>query len=159
MKTIRVLLVEDSTLICERLGRMFADIEGIEIVGGVATESEAVEAVHHLWPDVLILDLELKEGSGLEVLKEVRQSGQACTVVVLTNHAYPQFREACRLAGADYFFDKSTSFGRVLEVLEGMTQEWPGANVRDSRLSPTVELLSHDRTAFGAQTCGQPRLN
>jgi DNA-binding NarL/FixJ family response regulator len=64
---------------------------------------------------LLVLDLQLDRSSALDVLRNlVRDQGRP-RVVILTNHAGPETREACRAAGADAFFDKSTEFGLFLE--------------------------------------------
>jgi CheY-like chemotaxis protein len=54
----------------------------------------------------------------LEVLREVKSCGGAISVIVLTNHSGPAFREACERQQADFFFDKATEFESVREVLQ-----------------------------------------
>ncbi len=68
-------------------------------------------------PDSVLLDLNLKGRSGIEVLRAVRAQAPGIVFVVLTNHAEPQYRRACTLAGAAYFLDKSTEFDRVRDVI------------------------------------------
>ena len=61
-------------------------------------------------------------GSGIDVLREIKQNNQTPLVIVLTNYPYPQYRRKCMDAGADFFFDKSTEFDKVTEVLKQLKQ-------------------------------------
>jgi len=68
-------------------------------------------------PDVLILDLRMPGGSGLDVLNYLRSKGKTIRTIVLTNQNCNFYREQCLDLGADYFFDKALEFERVREVL------------------------------------------
>ncbi len=69
--------------------------------------------------DAVILDLQLKQGSGVPVLAYLQREGLIETMfaAVLTNHALPAYRARCRQYGVRHFFDKSFEFDRVIEVL------------------------------------------
>ena len=69
--------------------------------------------------DVAIVDLNLKGGSGFGVIESMRAQNPKAppTIVVLTNYAFPEYEVACRQRGADFFFDKSTQFGAVKQLL------------------------------------------
>lgn len=71
-----------------------------------------------LQPDVVILDLELATGSGLEVLRFIRQSKRKTLVIVLTNLSHPHYRRKCLAEGADYILDKSVEFEEVFKILQ-----------------------------------------
>jgi len=60
----------------------------------------------------------LRGGSGIDVLQDIKQGHAAPIVMILTNFPYPQYRKKCADAGADFFFDKSTEFDKVPEVLK-----------------------------------------
>src|SRR5689334_18408709 len=105
---LRILLVEDSPYIRERLIDLLAEPGRIEIVGQADTEEAAVARVRDTSWDVLVLDLQLKRGTGLGVLRALAPSRRTGTkVIVLTNYAFPQYREKSFALGADYFFDKA----------------------------------------------------
>ncbi len=117
----RVLLVEDSPYIRERLVDLLADPGRIEIVGHADSEDAAVALMRDESWDVLVLDLQLKRGTGLGVLRTLANSRPAGTkVIVLTNYAFPQYRDKCMALGADYFFDKAREYHRVRDVLDGL---------------------------------------
>lgn len=116
----RVYLVEDSPLVIERLQAMLAGIEGMQAVGAAATAQEAIEGIFAASPDVVVLDLRLAEGSGLDVLRALRAAGpagEAITVYMLSNFAEAPYRRLAERLGAQGFFDKSTEFERVRDVL------------------------------------------
>ena len=116
---LRVILVEDSAIIRARLAETISEIPNVEIVGQAETEAEALELLRaHKW-DAAVLDLQLKQGTGLGVLKTLGQSARPSNtrIIVFTNYAFPQYRDRSLSLGADYFFDKAREFHRVREVL------------------------------------------
>jgi DNA-binding NarL/FixJ family response regulator len=121
---LRVFLVEDSPIIRDRLTESLSVPGRIEIVGHADTEQSAVEALSGAEWDALVLDLQLKQGTGLGVLKAIAAARPpGSKVIVLTNYAIPQFRERSVALGADFFFDKSREYYRVRSVLEEMAGE------------------------------------
>ena len=122
MQAVRVFLVEDSLLIRERLSALLRNIGGVEIVGEADGPAAALLRIDASRPDVIILDLQLAGGSGLFVLRELSHFAPNAVPIVLTNHALPQFRKECLAAGAKYFFDKTTEFGKVRQAIEGIAQ-------------------------------------
>ena len=116
-----VFLVEDSLAIRARLAETIRGIEGAELVGEAGTVGEAIEGIRSTHPGAVILDLQLEDGSGLEVLRAVRLASPALHVAVLTNYATDQHRRACIDAGAEFFLDKSSEFPRIREIVNGWT--------------------------------------
>jgi len=121
-RCLRVFLVEDSVSLRERLGDFLSEPGKIEMIGFAATESDAVRELLTQPVDVAIVDLNLKEGTGLGVIESIRARHAKAppTIIVLTNYAFPEFEAACLERGADYFFDKSTQFGAVKVLLQSI---------------------------------------
>jgi len=115
-----VFLVEDSLAIRARLATTIREIEGAELVGEAGAVGAAIDGIRATHPGAVILDLQLEDGSGLEVLKTVHPSSPELHVAVLTNYATDQHRRACLDAGAEYFLDKSSDFPRIREIV----QQW-----------------------------------
>jgi DNA-binding NarL/FixJ family response regulator len=113
----KVFLVEDSDLLRQRVSAMLAAIPGAALVGHAGTAGAALEGIRAAEPDVVVCDVRLEEGSGFDVLKALRQSAPAIDVYMLTNFATESYREAAERYGARGFFDKSTQFDRLREVL------------------------------------------
>lgn len=122
---IRTYLVEDSPAMAERILGMIAELRpyGVENVGQAEGAARAVVDIQKLRPDVVILDLQLAEGNGFDVLKQIKKETPSPCVIVLTNHNHPRYKTKCLELGTDYFFDKSTEFHKVIEVLEGFHHE------------------------------------
>ena len=113
----QVAIVDDSAAIRARLMQKLSQIEGIQMAWQAQNAAEAIAAFQELRPEVAILDIQMPEGSGIEVLAHIKKESPQTTVIMLTNYPLPPFRKCCLEAGADYFFDKSTEFEKVIEVL------------------------------------------
>ena len=116
-------IVEDSIAVREHLVRTIADLPGLDIVGTAEDVSAAITGLTAAPPDALILDLQLPSGSGLQVLRAVRERLPLLRVIVMTNFAAEPYRKAAMAAGAEVFLDKSAEFGRVRDILSGWRDE------------------------------------
>jgi DNA-binding NarL/FixJ family response regulator len=125
-----VFLVEDSLAIRARLAATIRGIKGAELVGEAGTVGAAIDGIRATQPGAVILDLQLEDGSGLEVLRAVHPSSPELHVAVLTNYATDQHRRACMDAGAEYFLDKSSDFPRIREIVQGWAVQPDGAALR-----------------------------
>ncbi len=122
---VRVFLVEDSSLFRGRVVEQLSVSERIEIVGYADTEKTALDALGSVAWDVLILDLQLKQGNGMGVLKGLQARGRPvrAKIIVLTDHDFYLYRRKTAECGADYFFNKSREFHLVAAVLDEMVRE------------------------------------
>jgi len=115
---VRVFIADDLPAVRERLAELIAEIGGAEVVGSAGTPPEAIAGIFAARPDVVLLDVQLDRGTGLDVLRAVHARRPDIVFVVLTNHVQPQYREAYLRAGARHFFDKTTEFKRIAAVLQ-----------------------------------------
>ena len=122
-----VYIVDDSDSIRQRLVSMLAAMANVAVVGEARTESEAIDGIVATSPNIVLLDLNLGLGSGMQVLHAVRRKLPWVEVVVLTNHSEPQYRRACIKAGARHFFDKSTQFDCVRTVISDFETKATGS--------------------------------
>jgi DNA-binding NarL/FixJ family response regulator len=113
----RVLIVDDSKIVCERLQQMLINIADVEIVGQANNGQDAVASISESKPDVVILDIRLPGLSGINVLKDIRAKKLPIRVIMLTNYPYPQYRKKCEELGADYFFDKVAEIEEIPKVI------------------------------------------
>jgi DNA-binding NarL/FixJ family response regulator len=114
---LKVFLVEDSPLILERLQAMLASISGATTVGHAARADDAVRGILETKPHAVVLDITLAQGSGLDVLRAVNDLAPGTEIYMLTNSAGPAYRRIAAQLGARGFFDKSTEFALVRDVL------------------------------------------
>ena len=118
---LRVLVVEDLLRVRQLLRELIEDPGGCEVVGFADTEDQAIAQYQALQPDAVIVDLSLRQGTGIGVITALRRERPARPplLIVLTNHAMPLIEAACLRAGADHFLDKSHDFRKVRVLLEG----------------------------------------
>jgi len=119
MASLRVALVEDSERIRARLAEMLAEIPNVSVAFAADTEGEAVRMMASEPWDVLILDLQLRVGTGLGVLKAMQglRNREPGTAIVFSNYGFPQYRERALALGAKHFFDKARDFEAMRRVL------------------------------------------
>ena len=114
-----VFVVEDAAQVRKRLVEMVRTVPGVTVVGESGSVSAAIEGALNLDTDTLLLDLQLIDGTGFDVLKAVKPHRPNLHVIVLSNFSIPQWRRAAFAAGADVVLDKSHEFARVPEILRG----------------------------------------
>lgn len=113
----RIFIADDSAIVRERLIEMLSGLKDVEVIGQAGGGVEALNSIRELKPDVAILDIQMPGGSGIDVLKNIKKEEPALLVIMFTNYPYPEYRKQCMVAGADFFFDKSTEFDKVMKVL------------------------------------------
>jgi two-component system, OmpR family, response regulator len=114
--SLRVLIADDSSELRERLVEMLSQVPGLGVVGQAGCVADALTALNNLDLDLVILDLQMRDGSGMEVLRELRRSHFKTKVIVFTNHPEEQYRRRCATLGANYFLSKSTDSNLLLEI-------------------------------------------
>jgi len=121
----RVFIADDSRVIVERLADLLKEVSGVQLVGNAGDVPGAIRSITKTNPDVVILDLQMPGGSGLEVLRAIRQNHSGTWVLICTNYPYPQYRKECLAAGANYFLDKSAEFKKIPEILRDLNNRSP----------------------------------
>jgi len=119
MARLRVALVDDSERIRARLAEMLGEIPNVEIAFAADTEGEAIRLIAQEEWDVLILDLQLRLGTGLGVLKAMQglRGRDERVAMIFTNYGFRQYRDRTLALGADYFFDKARDFDALRRAL------------------------------------------
>ncbi len=121
---IKVFLAEDSVPIRQRVAQMLRD-QGIDVVGHAKSPQEAVEAILASQPDVVVLDIQLEGGTGLDVMRSVRPVAPKIAFIVLSNNAGPAYRKLYRMEGALHFFDKSADIDQLASSVKEVAQASP----------------------------------
>jgi DNA-binding NarL/FixJ family response regulator len=116
MHPINTYIVEDSPLIRENLAATLEELTPVRIVGMAQDEATALEWLSRPECDValVIVDIFLKGGSGLGLLRSAREQGVKARMVVLSNYATPDVRTRCESLGADRVFDKSSEIDALI---------------------------------------------
>jgi CheY-like chemotaxis protein len=122
-KPLRILLVEDSPLLRSRLEGMLSQYAAFKVTGLASAEAEAVEKLDSVPYDAIVVDVELRPGSGIGVIRSARArnrdtaDGTHVWIIVLTNYDLPTVRERCMAAGADHFLDKMREIDQLMPIL------------------------------------------
>ena len=130
-KPLRILLVEDSPLLRGRLENMLSQHAAFKVTGLAAAEAEAIEKLDSVPYDVIVVDVELRPGSGIGVIRQARarnkdaKDGGHVWIIVLTNYDLPTVRERCMQAGADHFLDKMREIDQLIPILLGIAGRKP----------------------------------
>ena len=113
----RVLLVEDSKVLAERLTETITENARVELIAQVDSDAAALVVVEREPIDLIVLDLQLKQGTGFGVLRGLAKLSIKPYVIVLTNYDLPVYKRAATALGAACFLDKSRDCGLLPEIL------------------------------------------
>ena len=119
---LRVLIADDSPPVQEMLTELVQGSGHATVVGASDTEANTLEAIRRLRPDVVVLDLQLKTGSGTNVIRAVRADPllAATRLFVTSNHPSSQMKAGCVELGADEYYDKVKDLGELAARLEAL---------------------------------------
>lgn len=105
----RVFLVDDAKCIRTRI-RLLVEEMGAVVVGEARNQKDAIKGILDVHPDVVVIDLRLANGTGMDVLKHVKKHWQEMVFIILTNYQKEEYQIPCLEAGADYFLEKTRQF-------------------------------------------------
>ncbi len=114
---LRVFLVEDSLVLQELIIESLKAIPGIVLVGMSETENDAIQKLIIADCDVLIVDIQLKQGNGINLLRRLEPLEKKILKIVFSNHVSSTYRRLCDQYGVEFFFDKTSEFSRLCMVL------------------------------------------
>lgn len=120
--SLRVFLVDDSVQICQRVAERLAD-NGMQVVGQAQTPQGAIAGILDTNPDVVVLDVQLQDGNGLQVLRAVRPMLARVAFVVFSNNAASAYRERYVREGASCFLDKSNEFNELAPAIRAAARQ------------------------------------
>ena len=115
----KVFLADDSALIRGCVARLLSE-RAITVVGEADTPEASIKGILASRPDVVVLDVKLAGGSGLEVLRSIRLSAPQIAFVVFSNHSGEAYRRRYLREGAEHFLDKCAEFDQLADVIAQM---------------------------------------
>jgi DNA-binding NarL/FixJ family response regulator len=121
MNSLKIEIVDDTPIVRERLREMVQTMATFTIVGEAGTPDDAIAIFERERPDVIILDMKLKGGTGIDVLQAIRRVNKDVQIIVWTNFPYERYRAISKAMGADYFFWKATEYDKLIETLRSMS--------------------------------------
>ena len=114
----KVMLVEDNLIFRDAFKNILLQRFPLLEIDEAAEEDEALRLAEYLQPDLIFMDIALRQGNGLDVTKAVKSSRAATVIVILSSHDVPEYRSWSQQCGADYFVSKSTPIEELLALVE-----------------------------------------
>ena len=135
---IRVAIVDDHAVVRQGIGALLASQPGIEVVGSAGTVDGAIELMHAVDADVVLLDIRLGTDSGLRLLGEEAGDRPRPAVVVLSAFDYPQYAEAALRLGAAGYVSKTAPLEELVDAIERAASGGMAFGIRPARGQPRV---------------------
>jgi len=139
---LRVMLVDDHEIVRDGIRAMLATQEDVVVTAEAGTVREAVDEAERTRPDVVVMDVRLADGSGIEATREIRANHPATRVLMLTSFADDEALFASIMAGASGYVLKQVKSGDLMRAIRAV-----GAG--DSLLDPSVTNAVLDRLRRG----------
>jgi DNA-binding NarL/FixJ family response regulator/signal transduction histidine kinase len=165
-----VLIVDDHELLRQGLRQLIADADDFVCVGEAADTPEALRQIELTQPNIVVMDVKLPGGSGIEATRQIVQRFPRCRVIIYTNHADEAYLEQAMQAGAKGYLLKSDHSRLILTALRAvladgvfiapaLTEAWARLQLRPAPVDPVNLLSIRERQVLQAVALGQPNLD
>jgi len=146
---IRLLLVDDHEVVRIGLKTLFAKSPGIEVAGEADSVAEAVAQSRRLRPDVVLMDLRLPDGTGIDACRDILSRNPATRVLFLTSYSDEEAVRATVLAGAAGYLLKEIGHQALIDAIRAVAA---GQSILDPKVTQTVmEQIGHVGAASGPE--------
>lgn len=145
---VTVVLVDDHAIVRSGIRRMLDEAPGIRVVGEAGTGRDAIERVDISRPTVIVLDIELPDADGIDLIGELLAKGRGSRVLVLSMHDEPSYVERAFAAGAEGYLVKDALEGELVAAIEqlarGQRYLYPalGAAMAHAAVAPPADPLT-----------------
>ena len=113
----KILIADDSTIVRQRLIDMIDMMQCGDAIYEAVDYDQTIKGISDIRPDVLILDIRMPGGTGIDVLETIQVNTRPPMVIVFTNFYHSQYLKRCMQLGADYFFDKSIDIEKLVDIV------------------------------------------
>jgi len=133
----RIFLVDDHQMVIDGISSILADVEEVKVVGTDSNGKEALEKMAVDAPDLILLDINMPEMDGIEVVNHLRENGDHTKVLILTMHNNAQFTKQLSALGVNGCILKNTGKSELLNAIKTIHQgeKYYGKAVTDNLLS------------------------
>jgi two-component system, OmpR family, response regulator len=132
VQSIKLLVIEDSSVLADRIAELIAQIPEIELIGATDSEAEALRILKRGAVHIVLLDLHLKQGTGFGILRSMSTLSNKPRAIVFTNHDSAGYESNALSLGATMFLDKARDFPRLRQILTEMAGAIDGSTAADS---------------------------
>jgi DNA-binding NarL/FixJ family response regulator len=120
---LKILIVDDSEPVGARLVALLRRVEGLEFLPQVFSARDAELVFQSDLPEVVLLDLQLRDGTSLGLLRDIKAKAPSTRVFVLTAHLDERYRKPCLDSGADFYLSKTTDLPLLARILADLAWE------------------------------------
>jgi two-component system OmpR family response regulator len=125
---LNIFIVEDSVVIRDQLVALLARIDDVSIVGYAETEEDALILIDNCKPDLILLDISLRKGNGINVLKKLNKTSTTYPIVAMLTNMSDRYRDMSFELGADAYFDKTLQIDQALFQIQKWANQFDGRN-------------------------------
>lgn len=118
-----LLIVDDHAEYIERVIELISGERELKYISTANTYADAVRVIEQKKPHIILLDVNLPDKSGIDLLRYIKQQKIIARIVMITNQATPYYKKQCLALGADYFLDKSNDFEMISTVVATLSAE------------------------------------
>jgi len=119
---LELLIVDDNKTFVDRMIRLLDELDNIGYIDVANSYDDAFWILTNEKPDLVLLDINLKGKSGIDLLGIIKKMEWECKVIMVSNHADEYYRRECKNLGADYFLDKTNDFGLLPGIIISIQQ-------------------------------------
>ena len=116
-----ILIVDDSPIIVQHLTDMLNELGNPGFIKNAGNYADAVQLINESNPSILLLDINLPDKSGIDVLRISKEKNPEAKVIMITNQANEHYKKLCLKLGADYFIDKSKEFEKIAGIIANIS--------------------------------------
>ena len=118
-----ILIVDDSDVIRNSLKKMIKELGGVSLIHSVTNITDAKEILESMTPVVVITDIRMPNGNGFELLEYINMNHKELKTIMITNYAYPQYKEKALKLGVDHFLNKTNDLDKLIPILSSMREQ------------------------------------
>lgn len=119
----KLFIADDNIKYRQRLASILSQLDDITIIGEAGDVAEAIDVIKRTRPDVVILDIHMPGGSGIDVLQIAKVIEPAPVIIMLTVGPSSEYKGKCLAMGANYFFEKSNGLRKITLILAKMVHD------------------------------------
>ena len=147
IKTIKVLIVEDHTIVRQGLARLLSDQPGLEVVGQAVNGREAVEMAEKLNPDIIIMDIAMPKMNGIEASKKIRKLLPRTKILILSMYSHEHYIHELLEVGVSGYLLKDSSGHDIIKAIDDAMKNKIFLSPAISQRVAEISLSSHKKTS------------
>lgn len=112
-RDLKILIVDDSVLLAKRIQNLFNEMDGVHVMGYSMDARNALFEITNKVPDVVLIDVQLPDQQGIDLLRYIRNNHPQMVTIMLTSMADQEYNDICLKLGAHYYLDKTTGLDNL----------------------------------------------